>query len=203
MLELNEVFHGAPTRPYAERCLREFSGPLTGVELGIAFGGGVEAIGKLWRGRGVIHGFDTFEALHPRQLSWDDHSHEATCMDPHYQRWPREWLGYDYQRQQLDEQGLNNVVLHRGLIHPGSLQGIDQIHYGLVDLDLVVSMALGCHLLGPRIVAGGYLCLHDVVPRGHIWGLWGLYQEILADPGWEVIEERPEKYLAVLRRKPL
>lgn len=200
MIELNEVYHGAPTRPYAQRCLNEFTGPLIGVELGIAYGGGVEAIGKLWQGRGTIHGFDTFEG-HPRQLAWSQTAHEAYCMEPHYQRWPNEWLTYEYQRQQLDSQGLNNVQLHRGLLQQNSLQGIEQVHYGLIDLDMVTSMILGYTLLRDRVVPGGYLCLHDVLPRGHILGLWGLYQEILAEGLWEVVEETPGHHLAVLRKK--
>ena len=38
---------------------------LIGIEMGVAYGGGVEALAKLWRGRGVVIGYDTFTAAYP------------------------------------------------------------------------------------------------------------------------------------------
>jgi hypothetical protein len=189
------------TQNLARKLMEKFeTGTLLGAELGIAYGGGVESIGQIWKGRGVIHGYDTFEGQ-PKQLSYDSNSYEASCLDKYYEEFGKgEALTYDYQRKKLDEQGLDNVILHKGLLNTHSLDDIPYLHYALLDLDLIVSMALGIHLVKDKIVKGGYLCLHDVLPKGHIFGLWGLYQELVSSNNWKV-QEVPFSYLAVLKRK--
>lgn len=69
MIHLNDT-NGASkhTLGVAERLFTEFDCDLIGAEFGIAYGGGVEAIGKLWKERGTIYGFDTFEG-HPKQVA--------------------------------------------------------------------------------------------------------------------------------------
>lgn len=182
------------------KCLTEFSGELVGAEFGIAYGGGVEEIGKVWKGRGTVHGFDTF-AGHPDQTSYSLKSHEARCMDLQYHFNGRSGLSYEEQRAELDRQDLSNVVLHKGLINDESLKGIDRLHYVLLDMDIVSAMILGFTLVDPLIVPGGFLCLHDVIPRGHIFGLFGLYKEIMATDRYELIGEYQSSYLVILRRK--
>ena len=61
MIELNDV-NGASsvTAAFAKKCLEIFNEPLIGCEMGIAYGGGPERIGKAWKNRGTIYGFDTF-----------------------------------------------------------------------------------------------------------------------------------------------
>ncbi|MCK9458551.1 MAG: hypothetical protein M0R80_02845 [Proteobacteria bacterium] len=173
--------------------------PLIGAELGIAYGGGVEAIGKMWKDcGGTIYGLDTFSG-HPKQLSSSPDNFEATCMDGWYQNYGIEALEYDYQRKTLDEQNLSNVILIKGLINSQSLANVPYLHYALLDMDLIASMTVGWEIVRPLMKKGGYLCLHDVVPRGHITGLWELYQEILAQ-GYKVVEEAPSSYLAVLEK---
>lgn len=202
MIILNEA-NGAFSKTFevATRCLTEFDMPLIGAEFGIAWGGGPEALGKLWKGRGTVYGFDTFEG-HPKDLAYDPKAHEASCMDLQYHFGPKNGLSYDEQSAELDRQGLDNVVLRKGRINSDSVQGIPYLNYCLLDMDLIVSMATGFQLVKDLIVSGGYLCLHDVVPRGHLFGLWGMYWEIMTTGSWELVGEWPEHYLAILRRKP-
>lgn len=184
----------------AEKILSEFQGAVIGVEMGIAYGGGVEAIGKLWKGRGVVHGFDTFEG-HPKQLAYSQKANEAYCMDPQYVFYGKENLSYEYQRNTLDSQGLDNVVLHKGLVTENSLDDFGPIHYCLLDMDLIASMICGYLAAHKKIIKGGYLLLHDVVPCGHLFGNWGLYQEIMASNMWQLVGEYPGSYLVILKRK--
>jgi hypothetical protein len=201
MICLNK-FNGAfdHTIEVATRCLTEFSGELVGAELGIAWGGGPEELGKLWADRGIVHGYDTFEG-HPKQLAADPLTHEATCMDPQYKTFGMAGIDYFSQVEELKKQGITNVQLHKGLINSESMNGIDKLHYVLLDMDLVHSMTFGYSLVEPLIVQGGYLCLHDVVPQNHIEGLWELYRDIMKTGKWELVGEWHKEYLVILKRK--
>jgi hypothetical protein len=201
MINLNDDNGAGPiTRIYAQKVLDNFMNP-TLVELGSPYGGGVERIGIMSNRKGKIFAFDTYEG-HPKELSYSQGSHEATCMDPQYQKYGREALEYDYQRAELDKQGLSNVILRKGLINDNSMKdaGITEIHYALLDLDMITPMVLAWRLVRPLMQPGGFLCLHDVVPREHICGLWGLYQEILASGEYNLILEEPKSYIVVLER---
>ena len=153
------------------------------------------------RGKGKIFAFDTFTG-HPKELSYSQKSHEAICMDPQYAKYGVEKLEYEYQRNELDRQGLHNVILRKGLINDDSMKdaGITEIHYALLDLDMITPMVLAWKLVRPLMVPGSYLCLHDVTPREHIAGLWGLYQEILASGEYNLILDEPKSYIVVLQR---
>jgi hypothetical protein len=202
MKNLNEDNGAAPILlKYVRMVGERFPNPMA-AELGIAWGGGVEAIGKIWNGKGKIYGFDTFEG-HPKDLSYSPSAHESYCMDPQYQTYGMEGLSYEYQRKELDRQGLSNVILVKGRINQNSFSdnGIMQLHYCLLDLDMINPMAMGLTLALPVMASGGYLCLHGAVPRGHIFGLWGLYQEVMAGGQYRVIEEATRSYLVVLQRK--
>lgn len=201
MIILNEA-NGAFPRTYdvATRCLTEFDGPLIGAEFGIAWGGGPEALGKLWKDRGTVYGFDTFEG-HPKDLAYDPAAHEAYCMDPQYNYHTKNGLSYDEQRVELDRQGLSNVILRKGRISNKSIEGIQYLNYVLLDMDLIVSMVQGYQLVKDLLVPGSYLCLHDVVPRGHLFGLWGMYQEIMASGDYDLVGEWPVNYLVILRKR--
>lgn len=188
---------------------KKFKNNLVGVEMGTAYGGGPEAVGKLWCNIGEVHAFDTFEG-HPVELAKDPNSFEARCMDRWYdnrfagnERIPmltQEMLTYEYQREQLDKQNLHNVILHKGLINSESLNTIPYIHYALLDMDLVKSMEIGYEIVKDKIVKGGYLCLHDVIPNGHIEGLYDYYTNILATKNWKIIMDCPASYLVVLEK---
>lgn len=201
MINLNDDNGAGPiTREYAQRIFIKFDNP-TLAELGSPYGGGVEQIGLMSRGKGKIFAFDTFTG-HPKELSYSQNSHEAICMDPQYAKYGVEKLEYEYQRNELDRQGLHNVILRKGLINDNSIKdaGITEIHYALLDLDMITPMVLAWKLVRPLMQPGGYLCLHDVTPREHIAGLWGLYQEILASGEYELILEESKSYIVVLQR---
>jgi hypothetical protein len=175
---------------------------LVGVEMGVAYGGGVESLGKMWKGRGVVWGFDTFTG-HPKQLSTGPESTGANCMDGHYKEHGKEKLSIAYQRAELARQELD-VLLLRGLIDHHSCWFLHKIHYCLLDLDILSSMKDAYEAVRHRIVDRGVLCLHDVVgpaefikalPELHRW-----YEEIKKNPQWEVVGEYKKEALAVLMK---
>lgn len=181
------------------KLIDEFTTQLIGVEMGIAWGGGVEKIGKLWRDKGIVYGFDTFEG-HPKQLGVTPEAHETTCMDYWYNTMPVNELSYEYQREELDKQGLSNVILVKGLINKDSCKNIPYINYALLDLDMIKSMRTGYAAVKDKIVKGGYLFLHDVsghefLPELHDWYI----NEVLKDE-WEIVGEYHSSYLACLRK---
>ncbi len=210
MIELND-YNGASkhTQKIAQELLSTASHTLIGCEMGIAFGGGIEKIGTLWRGRGFMFGFDTFEG-HPKQLAavcpdtiadGGPNAHATYCMDPQYRQFGSDY-GYEKIRARLDTQGLHNVILVKGLITKATDIGfIPYLDYVLLDMDFPISMRDGYELVKHKIRSGGYLCLHDVIPKGHIRGLNEFYQEILAEGLFESVLEDAGAYLAVLRKK--
>jgi hypothetical protein len=84
---------------FAERALADFTNPV-GVVMGIAYGGEVEEIAKIWKGRGTIYGYDTFEDLHPQHVfkGGEKDAFEANCMEHWYKTYGTQELSYDYQR---------------------------------------------------------------------------------------------------------
>jgi hypothetical protein len=212
MIELNDT-NGASgvTQHYANRVMHEFAGPLAGAEFGVAYGGGVERIGKLWKNRGVVYGFDTFEG-HPKQIgeicpfssmAGGRSSFAATCMDNWYkpEHYGVEAITDKYIQAELDRQGLDNVKLVKGLVTADTdVSFLPELHYCLLDLDFPLSMLEAYRLVADKIVKGGYLLLHDVVPRGHILGCWEVYQRMLEEGKFMIVEEREDCLLAVLKR---
>jgi hypothetical protein len=186
-----------------KRIMQEFEGKLYGVVMGSAYGGELEALGTLWKDRGVVYGMDTF-TTHPEHLAVDTQSDEARCMDHWYRDdiYGKEALQYDYQRQILDEQGLDNVILVKGEVNKDSCKDIPEIHYALIDMDMIVSMKNGYSALEGKIVKGGYLCLHDVLPDNHLGGYiynWW-YDEVLPKGEWKIVEEIPASHLGIYRK---
>lgn len=201
------------TLEIAIRCLQEFTGNITGAEFGVAYGGGVEAIGKLWQGRGVVYGFDTYEG-HPKEVgnicsdskkAGGVHSFAATCMDSWYQDEQQYGTGrikYNYIREQLDSQGLDNVKLIKGLVSDKTdISFINKLNYCFIDLDFPLSNKQAFELVKDKIVSGGYLMLHDCVPEQHIPGCYKVYQDILKTGLFELIGEYHPEYLVILKRK--
>lgn len=213
MIELNEIIHASThTQKCVERLLSEFDGHLYGAEMGIAYGGGIQKIGTRWKDRGTVWGFDTFEG-HPREVAdicpdtimdGGQKSHAANCMDFWYRRggeFAVDHTAYDYIRGELDKEGLDNVILCKGLITQSTdLWFIPKLHYVLLDLDYPLSMRQAYELVKNKIVPCGYLCLHDVLPEQHLHGLYSFYQEIIASGLFSVVSEHPECYLAVLKK---
>lgn len=191
---------------FSARCIDKFKGELLGAVMGVAYGGGVEKVGQLWKGRGKVYGFDTFEDLHPKQLAEAQDSFEALCMDYWYGKdvFGTEHLAYDYIRGELDKEGLDNVILKKGLINESSLKDIPYLNYALLDMDIHESMKTGYELVRQKVVKGGYLLLHDVIPPTHLPKLNDLYlNTILKDPEvkWKVVREIHQCFLVVLEKE--
>ena len=213
LIELNTLNGAAKfTHELVEKCKQQFEGTIFAVEMGIGYGGGVHDIGLILKDRGIVFGCDTFTG-HPIELGLIDpaaiadggmNSFAVKCMA----KWPSilhvgpEHVTYDFIRHELDKDGLFNVNLVKGLItEKTNIDFIPKIHYVLLDMDFVLSMRNGYRLVKDKIVPGGYLCLHDVVPYGHIYGLNEFYQEILKEDLFDVVQEEPKSFLAVLRKK--
>jgi hypothetical protein len=206
---LNEI-NGAATilEQIHIKVLEEFKKDIIGVEMGIAWAGGIEAIAKLWKDNGIVYGFDTFEG-HPRFLAKQDetcgfseNSFAAKCMDDWYKSWGYDECKEEYIREKLDEQGLNNVILCKGLItQETNIDFIPYINYALLDLDFPISMKSAYSIIKDKMVPNSYLCLHDVVPHGHINGLNEFYTQVILSDGYEIISETPQSYLAVLKKR--
>lgn len=210
--EINEA-NGADkiTQSIALRCLDEFEGHLYAVEMGVAYGGGVQGIGRKWKDRGTIWGFDTFEG-HPvdemidrcegsRNAGGKD-SPVAHCMDMWYSQYGLESLTYEHIRGILDNENLTNVHLVKGLVTDQTdVSFIPKLHYAFLDMDFPKAQWDGYTLVKDKMVPGGYLCLHDMVPRGFIAGCWEYYQQMLADGLWDIVAEMDHNGLVVLKRK--
>lgn len=214
MLKELNAFNGASvyTNECVERCKTEFEGPLYGAEMGIAYGGGIRGVGIIWGTRGTVWGFDTFEG-HPKELaevceySKEDggaDSFAATCMDGWYKdpKFGPNDIKYEFIRHELDDEGLTNVNLVKGLVTDQTdVSFIPKLHYALIDMDFPLAQWNGYNLLKNKFVPGGYLCMHDMIPKEHIHGNYEYLQQILAEGLFEVILERPKSYLIVLKKK--
>lgn len=203
LVELND-HNGASavTYSYAKRLAVEFPDDhLYGVQMGIAYGGGVERMARLWSGRGDVYGYDTFEG-HPTHLVEDPQDREATCMDHWYRPdiYGTKKLDYGYQSEVLKD--LTNAHLIKGEVNAHSCDGIPHIHFALLDMDILPSMLAGYEAVSDKIVIGGYLLLHDVVTHNNIPRLYEWYNnEIKPLPIWDVVYEDEGTHLAVLKRK--
>lgn len=213
MQHLNDT-NGASklTLMIARQCLTEFTEPITGAEFGVAYGGGIEAVARLWKNMGTIYGFDTFEG-HPKEIgeiceeskkAGGVHSFAATCMDSWYQseEYGTESIKYNYIREKLDEQGLVNAILIKGLVTDETdVSFIEKLHYCFIDLDFPLSNKQAFDLVKDKISKGGYLLLHDCVPKGHIHGCYEVYQSIMETGLFDLIGEYNPEYLVIMKRK--
>mgnify|MGYP003655142523 CR=1 FL=1 len=190
--------------------LKEFKENIIGVEMGIAYGGGVESIGKVWGDNGIIYGFDTFEG-HPKQVALKDPTCEfsmtsktATCLDAVYNSFGMGGLSLESIQKELDRQNLNNVKLIKGLIdETTTIDYIPYIHYAFLDLDFPLSMQHAYALVEKKLVKGGYLCLHDVLPIAPGLGLPGLsdwYKTVLQSGNYKIIKEDYSSFLSILKK---
>lgn len=192
----------------ANKTLEEFKKDIIGIEMGIAYGGGVESIGKIWKDNGIIYGFDTFDG-HPKEVALKDpdcgfstDSFAAKCMDDWYKVYDNTELTLEYQENELKKQNLTNVKLVKGLIDENTnIDFIPYINYCLIDLDFTLSMKNAYNLIENKLTKGGYLCLHDVIPKNHIQGLNEWYEDLKNSNKYELIGEYPNSYLSVLKKK--
>lgn len=183
----------------AERVLKEFKSDIIGAEFGVAYGGGVEAIGKMWKGKGIIYGFDTFEGQ-PKHIA--EGTRAASALDEWCEKYGKEKLAFGYIQSVLDSQGLNNVKLVKGLITSDTkIDFIPYLDYVLLDLDFPISMRQAYELVKDKMTNGSYLCLHDVIPDGYTDTLFQLYLEIKNENLYKVISENPQNNLVILKRE--
>lgn len=179
-----------------------FKENLIGVFMGIAYGGDVEMAAREWLGCGKVYGYDTFDQGHPDQLSLDSNSYEARCMDEVYQKWGRDEISFDWQLGELSRLGLKNAHLVKGLVTPDSCKELDHINLAWLDMDLNASMKSGYLATFGKIVPGGFLTAHDVLPPGHIPGNYEMFYEDFFDPKqWEEVCHEPKSYFMAWRKR--
>lgn len=184
-----------------QRMMAEFAGQkIVIVEMGVAYGGEIEEIGRRLGAAGEVWGYDTFEGQ-PKQLAESGQALEAWCMDSWYAKLGRDKLTYEYIRGELDRQGLSNVHLIKGLVHPQSCADLPRIHCAILDLDIPASMEAGWQVVRDRVIPGGYVLIHDVfdggIPNLNRW----YHDGPRKDPGFEVHDESHAGTLAILRKR--
>ena len=215
--ELNDT-NGASdfTHKCYMECLNKFQNEfLYAAEFGVPYGGAVAKIGKEWKGRGKVWGFDTFEG-HPKLLRYvcqytkelenilNSEAEATSCMDRWYKNadYGTEKLKYEYIQSKLDEENLDNVVLVKGLVdEKTNLDFIPKLHYAFIDFDFPIAQWNVWNLIKNKVTSGGYLCLHDMIPQNHVYGNYQIYQNMLSENLYDVIQEIPSSYLCILRRK--
>ena len=89
---------------------------LHGAEFGVAYGGGLQQICTIWKGKGFVLGYDTFTE-HPKHLASNPNSAEATAMDGWYNQLGKEKLTSAYIHNQLVDAGHSNFNLIEGEIN--------------------------------------------------------------------------------------
>ena len=185
---------------YATVLANKFKGQLVGVELGSAYGGNVQDIAELWKNRGKYYGYDTFTG-HPKHLGKKGEM-ETDCMDTWYENplFGTEKLAHDYQRKVLDEAGLDNAILVKGLVTKNSCFDLKEIHLAFLDMDMEKSMRSGFEAVKDKIPTGGYLLLHDAIPAWHLPGVNKLSKEIEALKEWKLISDNEGTYITVFEK---
>ncbi|HUW47411.1 MAG TPA: hypothetical protein VMW36_01535 [Patescibacteria group bacterium] len=178
-------------------CLERFPDEaLIGAEFGVAFGGGLEAACRVFGERGRVLGLDTFNG-HPRHLSDEPDSFEATCMDHWYEKFGLHAVSEEHISSELYACGIHNYELIAGEVHENSISdSVENLHYVLLDLDLIEPMKVSYENIKDKMVKGGFICVHDVLPADHLpliheW--W--YNEVM--PTGRYKEHAPGKYLGV------
>ena len=68
-------------------------------------------------------------------------------------------------------------------------------------MDLNASMRSGYLAVADKLVPGGFLAMHDVVPPGHIPGNYEIFYEEFMEPGkWEEVCREPQSYFCAWRK---
>ncbi len=202
LINLNEVTAAAAKLlSVAAQVRKEFRSNIIGAEFGVAYGGGIQAIGKMWGRRGIIYGFDTFEG-HPKHIARTEGDFVArNAVDMWYAKYGMEKLSAEYIQSVLSAQGLDNVKLVKGLVTADTqIEYIPYLDYVFLDLDFPTAMKAAYNLVKAKLTKGSYLCLHDVSPTGDIPGLFQLYEDIKREGLYEVVMEDYSVALVVLRR---
>lgn len=185
-----------------KKILKDFDEEITTLEVGSPYGGAVEVMATMIKGRGTAYGYDTFEG-HPKFLADDPTSMEAVCMDPWYHETMlgREGLDYEFQKKVLKELGLTNAILKKGLVDEHSFDDIEKIHFAMLDMDLVKPTIVAYHAIKDKVVKGGYLFFHDALPEDHLPLINKfVYEEVIPSGMWKPVIEDGRAYLVGLKR---
>ena len=188
---------------YLRRVMSEFTEPIHALEIGCAYGGGVEAMARILGDRGTAYGFDTFEG-HPKDLAIDKGGKEATCMDHWYQPhvFGIETLDIEYQRSVLKKENIKNAILVKGRVNKDSFKMIDKAHFVLMDLDLISSTRSAYEGIKDKIVKGGYFIMHDSLPFDHLPEIHKfVYEEMMKEGEWYIEKESIPGLSTTLKRK--
>lgn len=183
---------------FAKHCLTDFDGKLYGAVLGIAYGGDVESIAKIWKNRGIVYGYDTFSDLHPGHLAGDPDGFEGTCMSHWYEMHGTDKLKIEYQRACLDKLLLDNAILVKGEVTKHSCKDIPYLNFAFLDMDILASMRTGYKAVVNKIVKGGYLFLHDIPNIGSLTKWYN--EEVKPDKRFEQIIADGRGVLTGLKR---
>lgn len=187
---------------YAQKLLDEVKDNLIGVEMGVAYGGGLELIYDIWGEHGHIYGYDTFEG-HPKQLADKPTDFEASCMDYWYRQDVFGTYKYSdkYIQGYLDANDMDRVHLIKGLVREDSCKDLDHINLAFLDMDLHRSMDLAFKAVKDKMVSGGYLLMHDVVDKDHIPPTHEWYKNtVLTDPNFKFISDNEGSFIAVVQK---
>lgn len=188
---------------YLRKTMGAFSEPIVACEVGSAYGGGAEAMGRLLGDKGTVYGFDTFDG-HPKDLADDRTSLEATCMDHWYHPdvLGRTALDITYQQKVLEKEDIHNVILVKGRVHKSSFDFIPKIHFVLMDLDLIKSTEAAYEGVKDKVVSGGYFIMHDSLPPDHLPMIYDfVYNKMLKDGRWYLEKESLQGLCTVMKRK--
>lgn len=189
---------------YIRRMLREYKDDLYGVIMGVAYGGDVEAVAKIWKDSGHVWGYDTFESLHPKHLAVNMKDDEATCMDFWYETMGTEKLSLEYQRGVLHKLNLNNAHLVKGEVTVQSCEKLPVIHYAFLDMDMIKSTQIGWKAIKDKIIKGGFVLFHDALPEKHLGGRIYKYiqKEIRDQDGFREYARYEHCHTLVIQKKP-
>ena len=179
------------------RLLKEFPNEvLYGIEFGVAYGGGIEQICKLWKNRGLVVGYDTFTS-HPKHLASNDI--EKTIMDGYYNKMGKNTLSKEHiQNTLISKDIFNFILIQEEVTSKTTLDLPFKFHYVLLDFDIAICMNDAYNLIKNKIKTGGYICVHDIIPENHIPSLnkWW-FNEILPSTNLTFIDNGT--YLGIYR----
>ncbi len=178
----------------------EFKKDIVALEIGSAYGGGVEMMAKSLKGKGKAYGYDTFEG-HPEDLADDKNSSEARAMDIWYEKFDKKELSYDYQRKILDKEDLDNAILVKGRVNRHSFNNIKKAHLIMFDMDLIKPTKVAYEALKNKIVKNGYLFFHDTLPPEHLPLLYKyVYNKVLKDKNLQLYKEFTPCHLTIIKK---
>lgn len=195
-LNLDGIVSEAQIKKVEELSLK--FGKINVLEIGSAYGGAVEYLAQTYP-NAEVYGYDTFEG-HPKDLTYDPNSTEATCMDYWYRPdiLGTDKLSYEYQTEALKD--LPNAHLVKGRVNRNSFDDIKEVHMAMIDLDLIQPIMTAYMAIKDKIVKGGYLMFHDYADN-HLPMILFFVDEVVIPSGlWEVESHKDQAFI-ILKKK--